>query len=105
MQINPKSKGLGDSIEKFTKATGIKTVVEAVTKLAGLPEGSCGCDERKQYLNELFPYGKIRKFRMINDFELGGVKYKKGDILKLSKEDDLHSYIISLVRDKIVEEI
>jgi len=46
-----KSKGLGDTIEKITKATGIKKVVEAV---AG--KKYCGCNKRKQNLNERFPY-------------------------------------------------
>lgn len=43
------SKGLGDSIEKFTKATGIK-------KLADKIPGGCGCGKRKEALNKLFPY-------------------------------------------------
>ena len=30
--MNNKSKGLGDSIEKFTKATGIKKAVDTVAK-------------------------------------------------------------------------
>ena len=47
-----KSKGLGDTIEKVTKATGIKSVVKW---LAG---EDCGCDERKEKLNKLFPYHK-----------------------------------------------
>tara|TARA_R100000963_G_C4540680_1_gene37943 strand:+ start:83 stop:484 length:402 start_codon:yes stop_codon:yes gene_type:complete len=49
-----KAKGLGDSIEKFTKKTGIKKVVETVTKAVGIDD--CGCDERKKALNKLFPY-------------------------------------------------
>ena len=49
-----KSKGLGDDIEKITKATGIKKVVELFT-----PEGKdCGCDKRKEKLNKLFPRNK-----------------------------------------------
>ena len=48
-----KSKGLGDTIEKVTKATGIKKVVE---KVAG--EKGCGCGERKETLNRMFPYKK-----------------------------------------------
>lgn len=44
--------GLGDSIEKFTEATGIKKVVEFI---AG---EDCGCDDRKEALNKLFPYNK-----------------------------------------------
>ena len=47
-----KSKGLGDTIEKVTTATGIKA---AVKFLAG---DDCGCDERKEKLNQLFPYKK-----------------------------------------------
>ena len=48
-----KSKGLGDSIEKFTKATGIKKVVDTVSKVTKKP---CNCGKRKDTLNELFPY-------------------------------------------------
>ena len=50
-----KSRGLGDSIEKFTKATGIKTVVEKASEVTGKP---CGCGERRDTLNRLFPYKK-----------------------------------------------
>ncbi len=50
-----KSKGLGDSIEKFTKATGIKKVVDTVAKATG---GDCGCNKRKNALNKAFPYNK-----------------------------------------------
>ena len=48
---NNKSEGLGDSIEKFTKATGIK-------KLADKLPGGCGCNKRKKTLNKIFPYKK-----------------------------------------------
>ena len=50
---NLPSEGLGDSIEKITKATGIKKVVEAVSKATGL---DCGCDKRKEKLNTLFHF-------------------------------------------------
>ncbi len=50
-----KSRGLGDSIEKFTKATGIKTVV---TKIADKVGGDCGCGDRRDTLNRVFPYKK-----------------------------------------------
>jgi len=43
------SKGLGDTIEKFTKATGIKKIADKVP-------GGCGCGKRKDKLNEMFPY-------------------------------------------------
>jgi len=47
------SKGLGDTIEKITKATGIKKVVDTVAKATGKP---CGCGARKNMLNKAFPY-------------------------------------------------
>ena len=50
-----KSKGLGDSIEKITKATGIKKVVDKVSEATGK---DCGCGKRKDTLNRLFPYNK-----------------------------------------------
>ena len=50
---NNKSKVLGDSIEKFTKTTGIKKIVDKVSKTTGK---DCGCDKRKETLNRLFPY-------------------------------------------------
>ena len=48
-----KSKGLGDTIEKITKATGIKKVVDTVSKITKKP---CNCGKRKDNLNRLFPY-------------------------------------------------
>lgn len=47
-----KSKGLGDSIEKITEATGIKKVVEVVLG------DDCGCETRKTILNRAFNYHK-----------------------------------------------
>ena len=44
------SKGLGDTIAKVTKATGIDKVVKF------LLGDDCGCDERKEKLNKLFAY-------------------------------------------------
>ena len=47
-----KSKGLGDTVEKVFKATGVDKVAKWV-----LGE-DCGCNERKEFLNKLFPYTK-----------------------------------------------
>ena len=46
------SQGLGDTIEKIAKATGITKII---TKTIG---NDCGCDKRKQILNKKFPYKK-----------------------------------------------
>jgi len=48
-----KSQGLGDSIEKFTEAIGIKAGVDKLAEAIGF---DCGCDKRKEVLNKLFPY-------------------------------------------------
>jgi hypothetical protein len=53
MEQQEKSRGLGDTIEKITTATGIKKVVEAVAKATGK---DCGCKARKDVLNRVFPY-------------------------------------------------
>ena len=50
-----KSRGLGDSIERFTKATGIKKVVDTVAKKTGK---DCGCGKRRDALNRAFPHDK-----------------------------------------------
>jgi hypothetical protein len=49
------SKGLGDTVEKFTRATGIKKAVDVVSKAMGK---DCGCNKRKDKLNKTFPYKK-----------------------------------------------
>jgi len=44
--------GLGDTIEKITKATGIKKAVERIIGK------DCGCNKRRESLNKVFPYKK-----------------------------------------------
>lgn len=51
--MSEKSKGLGDTVEKITKATGIKAAVEAASKRVGR---DCGCKKRQERLNKAFPY-------------------------------------------------
>ena len=51
-----KDKGLGDTIQRITKATGIDKVAKAVLG------DDCGCEERKEKLNKMFPYNKVRQF-------------------------------------------
>ena len=46
------SKGLGDSVEKVLKATGIDKVAK---KVLG---DDCNCQQRKNTLNKLFPYSR-----------------------------------------------
>ena len=51
--MEKKSKGLGDTIQKILKVIGIKKVVDKITG-----KKDCGCDKRKEKLNETFPYKK-----------------------------------------------
>jgi hypothetical protein len=55
-----KDKGLGDTIERITNATGISKIVNSVTK-------ECSCKKRKDKLNRLFPYQKGLEDRSPND--------------------------------------
>ena len=48
-----KSKGLGDTVEKITKATGIKQATDWIFDKLGK---DCGCESRKAKLNSMFPY-------------------------------------------------
>jgi len=50
-----KSRGLGDDVEKFTKTSGIKKLVDNVSKGLNIP---CGCASRRDVLNKLLPYKK-----------------------------------------------
>ena len=45
-----KSRGFGDTVAKFTEATGVDKLVHFI---AG---EDCGCDKRKEKLNKIFPY-------------------------------------------------
>ena len=49
----PKAQGLGDTVEQVLEVTGIGKVAKWV-----LGE-DCGCDERKEKLNKIFPYRKV----------------------------------------------
>ena len=53
--MTKQSKGLGDSIERITKATGIKKVIDKISEVTGIP---CKCEERKKALNKLYPYSR-----------------------------------------------
>lgn len=51
--VNVMEKGLGDTIAKVTKVTGIKKIVDAVSKVTNI---DCGCSSRQDMLNKAFPY-------------------------------------------------
>lgn len=58
MPIEKKSVGVGDTIQKFTDATGISKAVKAIAKLTGISD--CGCGDRREAMNKAFPYKKSK---------------------------------------------
>ena len=50
-----KSRCFGDTVEKFTRQTGIKRLVDNVSKGLNIP---CGCEGRRDALNKILPYKK-----------------------------------------------
>ena len=48
-------RGLGDTVARFTKATGIKKAVDIISDGLNIP---CGCEARQETLNNLVPYNK-----------------------------------------------
>jgi len=49
-----KDKGLGDTIERFTKATGVSALAQKIP-------GGCKCDKRKEWFNRNFSYKMNKK--------------------------------------------
>ena len=58
------SVGLGDVVEKITKVTGVKKVVEAISKKL---DKDCGCDKRKETLNKIPIFRKAKVKRCLTD--------------------------------------
>ena len=50
------SEGFGDSLANFIEFSGIKKVVNKVQKVRGKKEEDCGCNQRQEKLNKIFPY-------------------------------------------------
>jgi hypothetical protein len=50
------SVGLGDTVAKITNTLGLDKVAETVAHAIG--KDDCGCNKRRQKLNDLFPYTK-----------------------------------------------
>lgn len=57
-----KSKGLGDTVAKITKFTGIKAFVESITE-------DCGCAEKQEWLNGKVPYDGKNVQKVLNFFK------------------------------------
>ena len=56
VKANVRSRGLGDTVAKITKATGIEKVVKTVTKAVTGADECSPCKQRQDTLNRVFPY-------------------------------------------------
>ena len=54
--MKEKSKGLGDTIQKITNATGLSALTSMLQEKGVIKD--CGCSDRKKKLNKKFPYKK-----------------------------------------------
>jgi len=54
---NKDPEGLGDSLERVFAKFGITE--DRISKYMGI--GGCGCQERKKFLNKIFPYRKKKE--------------------------------------------
>jgi hypothetical protein len=88
-----KAEGLGDTVEQVLEVTGIAKVAK------WLLGEDCGCDERKEKLNELFPY---RKPKCLEEEEYQFLKEwfdKKTNVVKPSEQKtmlNIHSRIFGV---------
>ena len=73
--IEKQSKGLGDTIAKVTKATGIDKVVKFI---AG---EDCGCDERRERFNKEFKYKNVKCLKEDDYRYLSSFLAKKGSTI------------------------
>ena len=53
-RTQPKATGLGDTVENVLEVTGVAKVAKWIMG------DDCNCEERKQKLNELFPYRTVQ---------------------------------------------
>ena len=96
------SKGLGDDIEKITKATGIKKIVDTFAELTGI---DCGCEARKEKLNKLFPKKtqplclEENEYNILKEFfaNFNGREFKPAyheDLSRIHATDIQHKYYV-----------
>jgi hypothetical protein len=98
------SNGLGDSIAAVTHLFRLDKVAEAVAKMVGA-EG-CGCKERQEYLNQLFPYKTYRRsFKVLSTITIDNNVFEEGSEVTVTQEHPLFHGVIEFVRDGMLQEI
>lgn len=90
-----KSTGLGDTVEKVFRKTGIDKVAKAVLG------DDCGCNKRQELLNDLFPY---KKYNAPTDEELDIIEWLFTDAkntISGSMVKEVYSVYNRIFNDKI----
>jgi hypothetical protein len=95
--VEKQSKGLGDTIAKITKATGIDKVVKFV---AG---EDCGCDERQEKWNAKFNYKGVKcvseyDYNFLKDFFSAG--HNSVNFEQRSRLYDIYNYVFGTALSK-----
>ena len=88
------STGLGDTVEKVFRRTGIDKIAKAVLG------DDCGCDKRQELLNDLFPY---KKFNAPTDEELDTIDWlftKSRNTISGSMVKEIYSVYNRIFNDK-----
>ena len=127
-EFNPKapSKGLGDTIAKFTHATGLDKLAEILAQSAGAED--CGCNERRHIVNDWYPYttkgfpeepphintepldetiGNYLVLQEINVTlpDVGAFTFSKGTELPITKEHPLYNDIPFYYKNNIIKKL
>ena len=91
-----RSRGIGDDLEKITKATGVEKVVKAIFG------EDCGCDKRRDRLNKMFPHQEIKMMDADQKifFEEIQKAYKRGQNLGKLYADKFYALFETLTGQK-----
>ena len=77
------SKGLGDTVEKITKATGVEKVVKFMFGK------DCKCDERKEKLNKWFPYTEVECLTHKEYKYLDGIFSRNKSVVSAEEQNEM----------------
>jgi len=93
--FDPKApaQGLGDVIAKITHATGLDVVADKVAKAMG--QEDCGCNRRREKLNELVPFKQEKPVPPVDLPAIFIVKrnlalQQGGEIVRYAKEEKVY---------------
>ena len=95
MANKKKSKGLGDTVAKVTKATGIDKIVKAVVG------DDCGCDKRKELLNKWFPYKKVECLTDEDYTYLGNLFEENKSTISISVQRELMAIYLRVFNEQL----